>query len=83
MTMLIQVVFMYTHTKKTRLSQDEYYALQDQYDKTPDPQISFGATGEHYKLHYVLRQLGFSPSTKEDAYDMAGRLLSAGYSYDT
>jgi len=70
---------MYNHESKTRLSQDDYYELQAQYDLTLPPSESFSPTGQHLKLVSLLNSLGYSVSDKQQAYDLAGKLLEQGY----
>lgn len=65
------------------LKEWQYFKLQAQYDETPDPRESFGASGQHYILHALLRDFGYRPKDRIDAYDMAGKLLSEDYEHDT
>ena len=63
-----------------QLTEQEYFDLQAQYDKTPDPSSSVGASGEHYMLGYMLRNMGYSvPSHRADIVKLADRILSMGY----
>jgi len=62
-----------------KLTADEYYQLQAQYEKTPAPGDSFGASGEHYILVARLRKLGYNEPDKWKALKTAERLLNNGY----
>lgn len=62
-----------------QLTEDEYYQLQAQFEKTPAPEDSFGATGEHYILVALLRRMGFNEVDKWRALKIAEKLLEAGY----
>jgi hypothetical protein len=62
-----------------KLTVDEYYQLQAQYEKTPAPCDSFGASGEHYMMVAILKQLGFDEPDKWAALELAERLLSNGF----
>lgn len=66
--------------KLRQLTEQEYFDLQAQYDKTPAPEDSFGASGEHYVLASLLRRMGFSaPTHRAEIMKFADRLLSMGY----
>ena len=62
-----------------RLTADLYYQLQAQYDKTPAPGDSFGASGEHYVLVAILKRCGYNEPDKWKALKLAEKLLEAGY----
>jgi hypothetical protein len=62
-----------------KLTADEYYLLQAQFEKTPAPEDSFGASGEHYVLVAMLRKLGYNEQNKWKALKIAERLLENGY----
>jgi len=62
-----------------KLTADQYYQLQTQYERTPAPGDSFGASGEHYILVAILKQLGYNEPDKWRALKLAERLLSNGY----
>ena len=65
------------------LEESEYFALSEQYEKTPSPDESFGASGEHYRLWKLLYDCGYDlNSNKWDAYELAGALLSKGWVSD-
>jgi len=63
-----------------KLTADQYYQLQAQYEKTPAPGDSFGASGEHYVLVAMLKRLGYNEPDKWRALKTAERLLENGYS---
>lgn len=67
--------------KLRKLTQDEYFQLQAQYERTPAKGDSFGASGEHMILVQTLRQMGFREEDKWKALELAERLLSNGYTY--
>lgn len=62
-----------------KLTADQWYELQAQYERTPAPGDSFGASGEHFVLVAMLRRLGYNEPDKWRALELAGRLLSNGY----
>lgn len=61
------------------LTEQEYFELQTQFEKTPPPDESFGATGEHFILVALLRRMGFIETNKWSALKLAERLLMNGY----
>ena len=63
-----------------KLTVDEYYQLQAQFERTPAPGDSFGASGEHFILVAMLRRFGYNEPDKWKALELAERLLSNGYS---
>ena len=65
-----------TREKNDPVEENEYFELQGLYDEVPPPADSFGASGLHYQLVFMLQQFGYSPRDKEDAYDMATNLLT-------
>jgi hypothetical protein len=62
-----------------KLTANEYYELQAQYERTPAPGDSFGASGEHYILVAILKRLGYNEPDKWRALKLAERLLENGY----
>ena len=62
-----------------QLTAQEYYELQAQFERTPAPGDSFGASGEHYILVAMLKRLGYNEPDKWRALKLAERLLSNGY----
>lgn len=65
--------------KLRKLTEQEYFDLQAQYEKTPPPHESFGATGEHYIMIALLHRMGFIESNKWSALRLAEHLLANGY----
>jgi len=64
-----------------QLTADEFYQLQAQFEKTPAPGDSWGASGEHFILVMMLNNMGFTNfSGKWGALKLAERLLCNGYS---
>ena len=63
-----------------QLTADQYYQLQAQFERTPAPEDSLGASGEHYILVAMLKRLGYNEPDKWKALKLAERLLSNGYS---
>jgi hypothetical protein len=68
-----------------KLTEQEYFDLQGQYDKTPALEDSFGATGEHMILRKMLRDMGYSlrESRRGAELELADELLTMGYDHDT
>lgn len=65
------------------LEEAEYFQLQAQYEVTPPPNESFGASGEHYRLWKLLHDYGYPlNSNKWDAFELAGALLAKGFVND-
>lgn len=65
-----------------KLSQQEYFELDEQFARTPGISDGWMASGEHYVLQAMLDDLGYHPSSREEALEIAGRLLSDGYDQD-
>jgi hypothetical protein len=65
--------------KLRQLTEQEYFELQTQFEKTPPPSESFGASGEHYILVALLRRMGFIETDKWQALRLAEQLLMKGY----
>lgn len=61
------------------ITEDQYFDLQAQYERTPAPADSFSPSGEHYRLVSVLNHLGFYPMSKEEAWDLAEQVLANGW----
>lgn len=63
--------------KDNPLEEWEYSELNSQYQDTPSPNESFGASGQHYILWKMLHNYGYTlTSSKWDAYQLAEHLLS-------
>ncbi|MBW7919271.1 MAG: hypothetical protein H3C52_08225 [Anaerolineales bacterium] len=65
-----------------KLSRDEWERLNDQFQRTPDPDEGSSASGEHYMLNFILNQLGYHPMSRREAIKIAERLLSNGWTED-
>jgi hypothetical protein len=58
------------------LNETERTMLEIQFHNTPDPMESFSASGAHYILTDILNRLGYHPTSRQDAYQLALALLS-------
>ncbi|GER81133.1 MAG: hypothetical protein RBS45_06435 [Anaerolineales bacterium] len=65
-----------------KLSRDEWERLNDQFQRTPDPDEGSSASGEHYMLNFILNRLGYHPMSRREAIKIAERLLSNGWTED-
>lgn len=63
-----------------KITRNQYYELQTQFDATPDPSESGFPSGQHYLLIAILNKFGFHPSGREEALSLADNLLSQGWS---
>jgi hypothetical protein len=68
--------------EKPKLTRAEWERLNDQFQRTPDPNEGSSASGEHYMLTYILNQLGYHPTSRREAIKLAERLLSNGWTND-
>jgi hypothetical protein len=62
-----------------KLTEDQFFSLQAQFEYTPAPGDCFSPTGQHYILVNVLNRLGYHPGSKEEAFDLAQTLLAQGW----
>ena len=62
-----------------KLSEDDYLTLENLMEKVPDPNETYTATGWHYELTALLRQFGYRPVGRYEAYELAQQLLELGY----
>lgn len=62
-----------------KLSEDDYLMLENLMEKVPDPNETYTATGWHYELTAMLRQFGYRPVGRYEAYELAQKLLELGY----
>ena len=62
-----------------KLTAEQWYELQAQYEKTPQKSESFSVSGEHWVLVAMLKRLGYNESDAWKALDLAGRLLANGF----
>lgn len=65
-----------------KLSEQQYYELQAQYERTPSPFENYGGMGEHLILCVTLAKCGYREEDKIRAWRLAERLLSEGYEND-
>ncbi len=56
-----------------RLTREQYMELKTQLERMDED-----IPGEHLKLIALLNRLGFNPMSKQEAMDLAKRLLSEG-----
>ena len=63
----------------SKLHIDDYIALENLMEKVPDPNETYTATGWHYELTALLRQFGYRPVGRYEAWDLAKKLLELGY----
>jgi hypothetical protein len=67
-------------TPTVRLTREQWYELDEQYNKTPEHPDLEGIPGEHLKLIAVLNRFGLHPMSKQEAMRLAGTLLETGWS---
>ena len=65
--------------EQPKLTRAQWEKLNDQFERTPDPNEGSSASGEHYILVHILNQLGFHPTSRNAAMKLAERLLSNGW----
>ena len=65
-----------------KLSEQQYFELQDQFDRTPGLSDGTLASGEHYFLVALLNRFGYHPQSRGEALEIAQELLANGYDYD-
>lgn len=65
--------------KLRKLTYDEWVKLDVQYSRTPGLSNGWSNSGEHYLLVSILNELGFYPHSREEAMELAERLLFNGY----
>ena len=68
-----------THVTLKRLSEQQYFELQDQFDRTPGLHDGTLASGEHYLLVALLNRFGYRPRSRQEAIELAQELLANGY----
>ena len=64
---------------KLKLTRDQWYELDTQYNQTPERPEDEGVPGEHLKLIALLNRFGFHPMSKQEAMKLAGELLGQGW----
>ena len=62
-----------------KLTREQWDRLNDQFQRTPDPNEGSSASGEHYMLNFILNQLGYYPNSRREAIKIAERLLTDGW----
>lgn len=65
--------------RRKQLTEQQYFELQDQFDRTPGLHDGTLASGEHYMLMALLNEFGYHPRSREEALDLAQELLANGY----
>ena len=68
--------------EERKLTREQWDQLNDQFQRTPDPDEGSSASGEHYMLNFILNKLGYHPNSRREAIRIAERLLSNGWSDD-
>ena len=68
--------------EERKLTREQWERLNDQFQRTPDPNEGSSASGEHYMLNFILNQLGYHPMSRREAIRIAERLLSNGWTDD-
>ena len=68
--------------EEKKLTREQWDQLNDQFQRTPDPNEGSSASGEHYMLNFLLNKLGYFPTSRLEAIRIAERLLSNGWSDD-
>lgn len=62
-----------------KLTRAQWEELDDQMSCTPAESDSEGVPGEHMKLIALLNRFGFNPMSKQEAVQLAERLLGKGW----
>ena len=62
-----------------RLTREQWYELDEQYNKTPAQPDDEYVPGEHFKLIALVNRFGFHPMSKQQAMEMALELLDKGF----
>jgi len=62
-----------------KLTEQQYFELQDQFDRTPGLHDGTMASGEHYMLMALLNKFGYSPHSRQEALELAEELPANGY----
>lgn len=65
--------------KQQRLTRDQRFQLDAQFEKTPALGDGFMPSGEHFILISLLNSFGIRPNGREEAMDIAASLLPAGW----
>jgi hypothetical protein len=62
-----------------KLTRDQWYELDEQFNRTPEHPDDEGVPGQHFKLIALLNRFGFHPMSKQEAMRLAGELLEQGW----
>jgi hypothetical protein len=65
------------------LTQEQYARLQMQMEITPDPDTVYTEEGRHPELAELLRQFGYTPAGRYEAFEFGVKLLQLGYVDET
>ena len=65
-----------------KLSRAQWEELDEQMSCTPPEPDAEGVPGEHIKLIALLNRFGFNPMSKQEAMQLAERLLADGWTTD-
>ena len=65
-----------------KLSRAQWEELDDQMSRTPPQSDAEGVPGEHLNLIALLNRFGFNPMSKQEAMQLAERLLGGGWTKD-
>ncbi|HEU0296835.1 MAG TPA: hypothetical protein VFR47_29125 [Anaerolineales bacterium] len=68
--------------EERKLTREQWDRLNDQFQRTPDPDEGASASGEHYMLNFILNKLGYFPMSRREAIRIAERLLTNGWAED-
>jgi hypothetical protein len=64
---------------ETKLAREQYQELEEQCSRTPAQPDAESMPGEHFKLIALLNRFGFFPGSKQEALDLAKKLLEQGW----
>ena len=62
-----------------KLQRHQWEQLACQMERTPDPDESFSASGEHYNLTALLNSFGYNPRSRKASWRLGCKLWEAGY----
>ncbi len=65
------------------LTHEQYVRLQMQMEITPDPDTVYTEEGRHPELAELLRQFGYAPAGRYEAFEFGLKLLALGYIDET
>ncbi len=61
------------------LTRQQYHELEAQMEITPDPDTLYTEEGRHPELAELLRQFGYTPAGRYEAFEFGVKLLQLGY----